>query len=78
MLYVSPMRTCRSWTVAWCIGLVAGLAAPVYAGWGKAKLIGHGNEGVIAVDQEVAGYVSTYSPLALDAQDHPRIAYFGR
>jgi hypothetical protein len=153
------MRTCSSWIAAWSIGLVIGLAAPVYAGWGHAKLIGPGNEGVIAVDaageshilytatvkgtsnlvyttyntarergkelsvpvgvygqlaialdshgaphvavtttdsnglpsalsylslngnvwqaQQVAGYVSTYSPLALDAQDNPHIAYFG-
>ena len=152
------MRNFRFCTAACCLSFIAGLVSPVYAGWGQAKLIGPGNEGVIAVDatgeshilytkmvkgtqnlvyttyntarargkqlslplgvygqlamavdshggphvavtttdsngiptalsylslngnvwqaQQVAGYVSTYSPLALDAQDNPHIAYF--
>jgi hypothetical protein len=44
------MRTYSRWNVAWSIGLGAVLASPAYAGWGQAKLISHGNAGVIAVD----------------------------
>lgn len=51
MLYSALMRICSSWIAVWSISLVIGLAAPVYAGWGQAKLVGrHAALGTLAVD----------------------------
>lgn len=62
------MRNCSCWIAAGGIGLVAGFASPVHAEWGKAKLIGPGNEGVIAVDATGESHI-VYTELVKGSQN---------